>query len=216
MSSNPPSTSTRLPRTTLAEQVRDYIVLGITQGRISPGTPLREMELAQQLGTSQTPVREAFKELTALGLLESRVHVGTRVRNVAGQDLLDAVPVRAALEGLAGRMAVERSIDLSVIQDEFENMLSIASGGDRLAYASASTQFHRALIRSTRNESLLRAWNALGIEVMTIMSVGPTGLPLQGAAESHRDILEAIASGDAARAERVLTEHVSHYLPATP
>lgn len=209
--------ATPLRRVTLADQVRDYIVLEITQGRIAPGAALRELEVAQQLGTSQTPVREAFRELAALGLLESKIHVGTRVRTVAEQDLLDAVPVRAALEGLAGRFVAARSAEAAEpVRRAFDAMVDAAATGDRLAYASSSTTFHRTVINETGNESLMRAWNALGIEVMTIMSVGSTVMPLMEAAQSHLSIVVAIESGDPELAAGVLAEHVSGYLPATP
>lgn len=210
-------TTLPLPRLTLAERVRDHIVLEITQGRIEPGTPLRELEIAERLGTSQTPVREAFRELIALGLLESKAHVGTRVRTVAEQDLLDAVPVRAALEGVAARLAAPiLDGDVTTVRAAFDTMLDIAATGDRLAYATASTEFHRVIVSAARNESLQRAWNSLGIEVMTIMSTGSTTIALVDAAESHREIVDALASGDSARAERALAEHVAGYLPETP
>lgn len=209
--------ASRLQRVTLADQVRDYIVLEITQGRIAPGSPLRELEVAQQLGTSQTPVREAFRELTALGILESKTHVGTRVRMIAEQDLVDAVPVRSALEGLAGRLAAARSQTAAEpVREAFDVMVAAAAGGDRLTYASASTVFHRTVIQATGNGSLMRAWNALGIEVMTIMSVGSTAMPLTEAAESHRSIVSAIEAGDPDLAAHVLADHVSGYLPTTP
>ncbi|RNE62204.1 GntR family transcriptional regulator [Cryobacterium tepidiphilum] len=206
--------SARLPRVTLAEQVRDFLVLEIAQGRIPPGTPLRELEIAEQLGTSQTPVREAFRALAALGLLESRIHVGTRVREVAEQDLVDAVPVRSALEGVAGRLAAPRMKgEGQELRAAFDAMLHVAASGDRLAYADASTQFHRSIVQAARNESLLRAWNALGIEVMTIMTMASTDVPLEVAAESHREVLEALESGDPEQAEQLLAHHVAEYLP---
>jgi len=208
--------SSRLPRVTLAGQVRDFLVLEIAQGRMAPGAPLRELEIAEHLGTSQTPVREAFRELAALGLLESRVHVGTRVREVAEQDLVDAVPVRTALEGVAGRLAAPRLAgDAGTVRSAFETMQQVAATGDRLSYANSSTQFHRSIINAAGNESLLRAWNALGIEVMTIMTMASSTMSLADAAESHREILEALESGDPDWAERALTSHVAQYLPGT-
>lgn len=206
----------RLTRVSLADQVRDYIVLEIAQGRLTPGTALREMEIAAQLGTSQTPVREAFRELTAVGLLESQIHVGTRVRNIVEQDLVDGVPVRAALEAIAGRLAAVRMEgDVSEVREKFDAMMDVAGTGDRLAYASASTQFHRSIVRLAHNESLMRSWNALGIEVMTILAMASNEMSLVEAAESHREIVEALESGDAERSERVLASHVSRYLPGT-
>ncbi|CAN5189646.1 GntR family transcriptional regulator [soil metagenome] len=208
--------ATHLKRVSLADQVRDYLVLEIAQGRLSPGTPVRELEIAQQLGTSQTPVREAFRELTAVGLLESQIHVGTRVRNILEEDLVDGVPVRSALEGIAGRLAAERlDGDTASIENDFDAMLEIAATGDRLAYASASTRFHRGIVVAAQNQALLRSWNALSIEVMTILSLASNDLSLTDAAESHREILEALRAADPDRAEAALTSHVARYLPAT-
>jgi DNA-binding GntR family transcriptional regulator len=203
-----------LARLTLADQVRDYLVLEIAQGRLAPGDAIRELEIAERLGTSQTPVREALRELAALGLIDSKRHVGARVRSFGDQDLIDGVPVRAALEGLAGRQAVTASAEaLQVVRDAFDRLLEVARGGDRLEYAAASTEFHRCVIRASGNVSLERAWNALGIEVMTILATAGNDGSLTESAEAHREILDAVESGDADLAERVLTEHQTHYLP---
>lgn len=211
-----PRARSHLTRVSLADQVRDYLVLEIAQGRLAPGTALRELEIAERLGTSQTPIREAFRQLTALGLLESRVHVGTWVRNLETQELVDAVPVRAALEGLGGRLAAP---NIAQAHDEchaaLAQMAVIATTDDRLAFASASTRFHRALIAAANNESLLRAWNALGIEVMTILAMASNDDPLVDATESHRLLLHAVETGDPDVAESALRQHVSSYLPGT-
>ena len=71
----PASGSTRLARLTVADQVRDYLVVEISEGRLAPGSPIRELEIAELLGTSQTPVREALRELAALGLIDVRRRV---------------------------------------------------------------------------------------------------------------------------------------------
>jgi DNA-binding GntR family transcriptional regulator len=206
----------KLTRTTVSSQVRDFIVLEIAQGRLAPGAPVRELEIANQLGTSQTPVREAFRELAALGLLESRIHVGTRVRQLAEKDLVEAVPIRSALEGIAGALAANNfSIHADEVWAAFEEMREVAGQGDRMGFAAASTKFHRSVVSAAENGSLLRAWNALGIEVMTILAMASSDIPLEEAAESHRPILEALEAGDPAMAEDALAHHVAAYLPAT-
>ncbi|ADX71319.1 MULTISPECIES: GntR family transcriptional regulator [Micrococcaceae] len=210
------ATSKRLTRTTVASQVRDFIVMEIAQGRLPLGAPVREMEIAAQLGTSQTPVREAFRELAALGLLESRIHVGTRVRQLAEKDLVEAVPIRSALEGIAGRLAASNYHNhAEEVRGGFEAMKEAAEGGDRRVFAAASTTFHRSVVRAAENASLLRAWNALGIEVMTILAMASSDVPLDDAAESHRPIVDALEAGDPELAEHALTHHVAAYLPAT-
>lgn len=207
----------RLVRVSLAGQIRDYLTLEIAQGRLPPGTPVRELEIAQRLGTSQTPVREAFRELTAAGLLESRIHVGTRVRELAQQDLIDTVPVRAALEGLAGRLAAARvNGKLEEARDAVATMRELSSGTDRLAFAGASTRFHRAIVVAAGNESLTRAWNALGIEIITIIAMASDTYPLSQAADDHQHVLDAVESGDPDTAEHALDNHLRHYVPNNP
>lgn len=204
----------RLVRMTLADQVRDHVVVEIAHGRLAPGTPLRELDLAERLGTSQTPVREAFRMLAAVGLLETRKHVGTRVRDVTAKDLSDTVPVRAALEGIAGRIVASRGLrrdeELEAILDRMQEQ---ALADDHLALARESTEFHRRVVALAANDSLFRAWNALGIEVMTLMALAHGDVDLRGAAQSHRPLYEALRSGDADRAAHELSEHQTTYVP---
>lgn len=208
--------SSRLVRTTLSDQVRDYLVLEIAQGRLAPGASIRELEIAERLGTSQTPVREAFRKLAAVGLLETRIHVGTRVRDLTAKDLYDAVPVRAALEGIAGRLITGLGITADAeLENVLDRMEDVAQGGDRLALATASTDFHRRVITMAQNDSLLRAWNALGIEVMTLMALAHNDVDVLTAASSHRPLYTALVSGDPDRAQRELAEHQLAYVPST-
>lgn len=205
-----------LARVTVTDQVRDYLVVAISEGRLAPGSPVRELEVAELLGTSQTPVREALRELAALGLIETRRHVGARVRDMAEQDLVDSVPVRATLEGLAGRMAMPVDEEsLQAIREAYDHLVAAARDGDPLVYAKASTEFHRSVVRAAGNDALERAWNSLGIEVMTIMATTGQDERLLESAYAHEAIVQAIESGDAALAEQVLREHQDHYLPLT-
>ncbi|MGX5697717.1 GntR family transcriptional regulator [Agromyces soli] len=206
--------STLLERATLGTRVRDYLLVEIANGRLAPGSPVRELDIAKRLGTSQTPVREAFRELAAFGLLEARSHVGTRVREVGERELAEAVPVRAALEAVAAQLAAPHvAADPSRLEAALDELIRVASLGDRLAYANACTQFHREFVRSAQNDSLLRAWNALGIEIMTIMTMLTNSEPLDAAAQGHRPIVEALASGDVDRSVAIVNAHVAAYIP---
>jgi len=203
-----------LDRATLGSRVRDYLLVEIANGRLAPGSPVRELDIAKRLGTSQTPVREAFRELAAFGLLEARSHVGTRVREVGERELAEAVPVRAALEAVAARLAAPHvAEDPSRLEAALDELIRVATLDDRLAYANACTQFHREVVRSAQNDSLLRAWNALGIEIMTIMTMLTNEEPLDVAAEGHRGIVEALASGDVERSVAIVNAHVAAYIP---
>lgn len=203
-----------LERRTLSTQVRDFLLVEIANGRLSAGTPVRELEIAKRLGTSQSPVREAFKELVAHGLLETRSHVGTRVRELDERALEDAVPVRATLESLAAQLAAPHiALDPEPLVASYERMLDVATTGDRLAYANTSTQFHREIVKSADNDSLLRAWNSLGIEILTNLTILTFDESLMTAAKSHEAIVDALVAGDGALASEVIIAHVTGYVP---
>lgn len=202
-----------MERSTFASRIRDHLVVEIAQGRLTMGAPLRELQLAKQFGTSQAPVREALRELVALGLLVKKPHSGTWVRDVGEQELADAVPVRSALESLAGRLAATRMNDVRRLREVLDAMTVAAAAGDRLAMARESTAFHRAIVIGSGNESLIRSWNSLGIEVMTIVAMLALEDPLEDAAIDHEPIVLAIEAGDADLTASLLADHIDHYIP---
>jgi DNA-binding GntR family transcriptional regulator len=81
----------------LPRQIREYIVEGIVNGRWKPGERIVERRIAAELNVSQTPIREALRELEVLRLIESAPNKGVRVRNLTAADLEEIYPVRAAL-----------------------------------------------------------------------------------------------------------------------
>lgn len=92
-----------LVATPLRVRVRDHIAARIVDGTYVPGQRLTELEIARSLGTSQTPAREALRDLAGMGFVESEPNKGCRVRELDSEDLRQAHPVRAALEEIAGR-----------------------------------------------------------------------------------------------------------------
>ena len=97
-----------ISRTVLREQVKDILLQRIASGELKPGERLVETRIAQELGTSQAPVREALRDLQLLRLVESEPFRGSRVRVFGEEELIDVYPVRAALEELAARLAAEK------------------------------------------------------------------------------------------------------------
>ena len=89
----------------LREQIREHIVEGIVSGRWKPGERIVERRIAVELEVSQTPVREALRELETLRLIESAPNKGVRVRRLSAADLEEIYPVRAGLEQIAAELA---------------------------------------------------------------------------------------------------------------
>jgi DNA-binding GntR family transcriptional regulator len=94
--------------TTKAEEIAQMLEEAIVSGELFPGTVLRQEQLSEELSVSRTPIREALRELAALGLVTLEANRGARVRSVSREELLETFPIRAELEGLAAELAVSR------------------------------------------------------------------------------------------------------------
>ena len=122
-----------IERRVLRDQVKSYLTNAILSGVYKPGERLVETRIAQQLGVSQAPVREAIRELELLGFLKSEPFRGASVRQLSTDELLEIYPVRAALEGVAARAAVTRLTedDFAHLSELLGKMLAAAATTDR-------------------------------------------------------------------------------------
>jgi DNA-binding GntR family transcriptional regulator len=196
-------------RTVLREQVKDLLLERILRGDVKPGERLVETRIAQELGTSQAPVREALRDLELLGLVESEAFRGSRVRAFSNEELLDVFPVRAVLEELAAKLAARRlGGDVSALEHEVAEMLKAAKGGDTRTQVAHDIAFHRALVEAAGNPMLLQAWLALGVEVPTAFAVYWTYFDAMELVDFHAPIVDAIRARDAARAGAEARRHV--------
>jgi DNA-binding GntR family transcriptional regulator len=201
-----------LTRTVLREQVKEVLLERILDGTYAPGDRLVETRIAQELGTSQAPVREALRELELLRFVESKPYVGARVREVLEEELAEIYPVRAAIEEVAAREAavrLEGGVDKLV--DELEAMRQAADDGDLHGQVEADVRFHRLIVEAAGNRTLLEVWGSLRVEVRTIVTVLATGIDRHELAEMHRPILDALAARDPAEAGQAVREHVEHF-----
>ncbi|HEX5975137.1 MAG TPA: GntR family transcriptional regulator [Rubrobacteraceae bacterium] len=190
------------------ERIRGLVL----SGELAPGTRLGQVELAERLGISRTPVREALRRLGGEGLVEGHSHRGFRVADLGLDAVLRRLEVRAILEpgiaALAAGRRTERDLDLmnEAIADEEE-------ARDGIEAHDASRRFHIALARASGNEELVRV-----IESLWLVEVGRRLLFRRSAepdwqrtdASEHREILAAVHEGRAADAERLMAGHVRH------
>ena len=156
----------------LREQIREFIVDGIVSGRWKPGERIVERGIATELQVSQTPVREALRELEVMRLIESAPNKGVRVPRLAAADLEEIYPVRAGLEQIAAELAAPRlRQELSALQAEVALLQKADEEGDAGAQVRHTVAFHRELVRASGNSVLLHTWESLGIEVWTALSI---------------------------------------------
>lgn len=197
-----------LVRRSLREQVRDALLRDIIGGVFQPGDRLVEMKIARDLGTSQAPVREALRDLAALGFVATGPNRGTFVGEVWRRGLHEIYAVRGGLEELATRLATPiLAADVSPLLDAIDGMRAAARAGNVDGIVAASYRFHRTIVEASGNQLLLNVWDGLNIETRTTIAMMAPGLDLTEVAESHVPIVEAIASGDVELACRIAREH---------
>lgn len=192
---------------TKSDTVASWLRSEVLAGRLQPGTQLLQEDIAEQLGVSSTPVREAFGMLEAEGFLERRPHRGVVVTSRNEDDVADANRIRTVLETYAVREFTKRLEPAMVA--EMEQHLTDAQAamlsGDTAAFRRASNGFHLAIIRGARSRSLNEIMNYMVPRSQLYSPVNAEWMPTRLA--EHREILEAIRAGDGKTAVDLLTHH---------
>jgi DNA-binding GntR family transcriptional regulator len=196
-------------RTVLREQVKELLAGRIIRGEIAPGEPLVETRIAQELGTSQAPVREALRDLALLGHVETEPFRSARVRQISEKEVFDIYPVLAALDELATRMACVRLAgDVSGLEPEVEAMRSAAAEDDRPKLITHNLAFHRFILDASENTSLAKCWASLGVEALLTLTIYRDLMSPADVAESHVPIVELLRARRSAAAGREARKHV--------
>jgi DNA-binding GntR family transcriptional regulator len=198
-----------ISRTVLREQVKDVLLQRIASGELKPGERLVETRIAQELGTSQAPVREALRDLQLMRLVESEPFRGSRVRVVDEEEVMEVFPVRASLEELAARLAAERlDGDVSALVVELEAMKEAVLRDDTNALAQHDIAFHRLVVEAAGNSVLEQCWKSLGVESRITVSLYGVYMEPTQAAERHVKLIDAIRERNPTAAAREARKHV--------
>ena len=198
-----------LPRSVLADQVKERLLDGILTGRYAPDSRIVETQLARELGTSQAPVREALRGLEALGVVEITPFRGARVRRPTRRELLEAYAVRTSLESLGARLAVPRLTDddLEELAACVEEMQAAARDDDGAGVAEADARFHGRLLELGDNATLLRVWRSLEPFSRTYITLVVPGADPRWSADLHVPILDALHRRDVDAVVAALERH---------
>ena len=192
------------------ERAKDVILQRIVSGEYPPGARLVETRIAQELGVSQAPVREALRDLEQLGCIVHEPFRGCSVRAFSADELLEAFPVRAALEALAARLAAERISEGELLRlaELLETMRAAARRGDAHGQSQANASFHATIVRAARNVTLERQWALLEPFSRTYLTVSQAGLDLLALSERHIPILDALRARDPDAAADAMHQHL--------
>jgi DNA-binding GntR family transcriptional regulator len=195
-----------------ADKVYDWLLEALRRGTLSPGEPLREEAIAQELQVSRTPVREALRRLQAEGFVATGPRRGIIVREPAYDELSELCVVRETLESLAARLAAGSitSAELYLLEELSREMEQAYREGQFEALARLNAEFHAVIWRASRNRYLARHLDK--IRLLIARRQGTT-LTYPGRAEEmlqeHRLLLDAIKRGDADRAAQIAHQHMA-------
>lgn len=183
----------------------------IFSGELGAGTDHLESELAEAMGMSRTPVREAVVALEGQGLLEVRPRKGVRIRPVSAEDMAEIYDILTELESLAAADAASKGIgpaELETIETAINDMDAALAIEDREAWAVADDVFHTELARLGGNSRVCAIVGMLSDQVrrarLATLHIRP--LPL-ASNQDHRAVVDAIRNGDAKTARQVHRAH---------
>ena len=201
-----------LTRSQLNDDVVALLRDRIYRGDYPPGTPLRQEGLAEELGVSRTPLREAFRTLAGEGLLQVVPGRGVRVTSLDLPRVRAAYEVREVLEGLAARTAARRggARDLApVFADTLARQHEAIAHDDFATYTNENVRFHHAIWAAARNELVDAQEHILRLTAQLLVPERVVPITIAGEAVGHHErIAEAILAGDAERAEAQARAHI--------
>lgn len=186
------------------EVLRDMVLTG----RIRPGERLNEVEIANALGISRGPLREAIQHLRSEGLLITVSHRGAYVRTFTGEELGELYEVRIALESHAVRLAAEKS-NKDGIQELRQLLDDTNQALDKGAGYPSDQDFHQRIVLLADNQALLDAVVEVHRKIGLARSrSGYEGNRARTAFSEHEEVLEHLANGEGELAAKVLTTHL--------
>lgn len=195
----------------LRDVVFNTLRRAILKGELEPGERLMEIALANKLGVSRTPIREAIRKLELEGLVIMIPRKGAEVARITEKDLKDVLEVRTSLEKLAIELACDRITEEEIkdLQDKCQDFRNSLTSDDLTTIAEKDVAFHDVIFGATKNTRLIQILNNLREQMYRyrLEYLKDTDSHQRLVAE-HQEILEAVMRRDKAEAVRLVQEHI--------
>lgn len=191
------------------ESLREAII----DGSLKPGERVMEVQLAEKLGVSRTPVREAIRKLELEGLLIMVPRKGAYVADVSFKDVLDVLEIRASLEGLAASLAAEKMTEeeVQILQMKSREFSKCVENDDVQGMIHKDSEFHDIILKSARNAKLLNIIEGLRDQVQRFRVVYFTEFNKSSyLTQEHQRVLEAISNRDSEVAQKYAQQHIEN------
>lgn len=205
-------------RLVFREEIRDIIREAIFDGTLKPGDRVAETYWAKEIGVSNAPVREAIRDLEAMGLVETVPFKGSKVKSLTKKDIQDSYSVRISLESKSIHDTIATLSDEALASLVYElkaalkQMDQCAKKADLRGFTDCDTTFHRLIILATGNQVLLKLWEQCNMRNWFLVSALTDTVSLQALQTQHQKIVEALAIRDEDKAKETLEVHLTNLM----
>lgn len=199
----------------LSQRVYSILKTAIIQGDLEEGSKLTEAKVANELGVSKTPVREALRQLADEGFANTIPNQGVIVSRILIEDIKDFLQIRIALEGMAANLAAKRisKKEIKELEKYNEQMCEFAVKKDLSAFGKENAKFHNLLLHASGNKRLMRiVGNFTDIAYRFWLKSLNEPEKLKSTLEEHSNILTALKKRDPEQAEQLIKTHLSNAL----
>lgn len=200
---------------TLRDKMVEAIEESLVSGDLKPGDRINETEIAQRMGISRGPVREAIQQLVGEGILVSRPHLGTMVAEWSAKDIAEVYSLRAVLEGFATGLVAEHATaaDVAALQRLVDQMRQCGKTLDVKCVIRLDVEFHELLDALANHTLLVRALGSVFRKIKFLLAVDlnanlTTPDVFEQYANNHQAYVDAIRTGDRAHAEAQVRAHM--------
>lgn len=193
----------------LSATVKRLLMDRIMQGHYQPGERIVESRLAKELGTSQSPIREALRDLAAIGVVTIRSRRGARVRMPTSKELADVSMVRSEVDALAARLAAPDLDDdtIAELRAAHDEMEACMTRGDHVALTEADARFHRIIAHASGNQAIERVFDQLEPFARTFITLTLPNVDVPAIISQHKGILGALEDRNPKTASDRAREH---------
>jgi len=197
----------------LRDVIFDTLRQAIIVGELKPGERLMEVQLAQKMGVSRTPVREAIRKLELEGLVEMLPRKGAHVADLSVKDIMDVLEVRATLDGLASSLSASRINDdeIKVLRHLLDQFISYVEKDNLQGSIKKDVEFHDVIYHSSRNDKLIQISNNLREQVQRFRVIYIKDYSSsKELIKEHETIFDAIVSRDPEAAMQAAQIHIKN------
>lgn len=197
----------------LRDVVFNTLRQAILKGELEPGERLMEIQLADRLGVSRTPIREAIRKLELEGLVLMIPRKGAEVAKISEKSLRDVLEIRRALDALAIELCIERmtEADIQSLREAQQEFCKSVESGEAMVIAESDEHFHDVIYNSTNNPRLVQMLNNLREQMYRYrLEYIKDAEKHQILVQEHDQILKTISERDVAGAKAAIREHVDN------